>query len=192
MAIHRSDRNTAFTEFERWMSVVHTMTEDRLRSVPARYHKFFDARIFAPVGRAYTETILANEANGKTEQGRAKRTALLNDAVRQLCKLQAPLLGYFNVMQSKEGGAQQWVDAINTELRLLYAVLKREDAPPMIITLPKKDKIKRLAFISVMLALHKYTYQKIGHAPNICKDSFSVMIAEFADAARCGVVRANR
>ncbi len=192
MAIHRSDRNTAFTEFERWMSVVYTMTSDRMRSAPARYKKFFDARIFARVSRAYTETILANEANAKTEQGRTRRTALLTDAVRQLCKIQAPMLGYCNVMQSSEGGAQQWADAINKELRLLYAVLKREDVPPMIITLPKKDKIKRLAFISVMLSLHKYTYQKIGHAPNVCKDSISVKIAEFADEALCGVVLANR
>lgn len=168
------------------------MTEDRLRSVPARYHKFFDTRIFDPVSRAYAETILANEANGRTEQGRAERTALLNDAVRQLCKLQAPMLGYFSVMESKEGGAQQWADAINTEFRLLYALLKKEETPPMIITLPKKDKVKRLAFISVMLALHKYTYQKIGHAPNVCKDSISIKIAEFADAALCGVVLANR
>lgn len=192
MSVHRSDQKTAFTEYERWMSVVYTMTADRVRSVPVRYQKFLGPRIFTPVSRAYTETILANEANARTEQGKQRRYALLNDAVRQLCKTQAPMLGYFSVMESKEGGAQQWADAINTEFRLLYAMLKKEETPPMVITLPKRDKIKRLAFLSVMLDLHKYTYQKIGHAPNMCKDSISIKIAEFADAALCGVVLANR
>lgn len=60
----------------------------------------------------------------------------------------------------------------------------------MIVALPK-SKIQRLAFLQKMSELHKYTYQKIGHAPNDCKDFISGKIADYIDTALCAVVLAN-
>ena len=60
----------------------------------------------------------------------------------------------------------------------------------MIHHLPVK-KMQSLEFLKTMGELHRYTYGKIGHAPQSCKDTISAQIACFVDTALCEVVLAN-
>lgn len=190
MAVIRRKRAVAYTEFERQMENICKELKSRLASLPARYHKYLDRRIYEPASHAYSAVILANEQAANDEQGQAKRLTLFCAALEQLGKLQKPLLAYWNIKDSKEGGMKQIADMISREYALIYGVMRRKDRPPMLLTLPKQ-KIKNLQFLGVMCALHKYTYQKIGHAPNDCTDFISKQIAEFADTALYHVVLAN-
>lgn len=190
MAVIRRKRAVAYTEFERQTENICKELKSRLESLPARYHKYLDRRIYEPASHAYSAVILANEQETRDEQGQAKRLSLFCTALEQLGKLQRPLLAYFNIKDSKEGGMKQIADMVNREYGLLYGVMGRKDKPPMFLTLPKQ-KIKNLQFLGVMCRLHKYTYQKIGHAPNDCTDFISMRIAEFADTALYHVVMAN-
>jgi len=191
MAVLRRNRNVAFCEFERQMMNICRELKSRLGSLPARYHKYLDRRIYEPANQAYSAVIRANELNNKNSGARKKRQELFLESLQCLAKLQRPMLAYWNIKDSSEGGMEQMADMINREFGLLYGVMNRTEVPPMFLTLPKR-KVKELAFLRTMSALHKYCYQKIGHAPDGCTDFIGRQIAEFADAALYHVVAANR
>ena len=190
MAVLRRKRAVAFSEFERQMGNLCKELKARLNTLPARYKKFLNHRIYEPASHAYSAVIIANEQNSRDSSGAKRRTAMLHEALAQLAKLQKPLLAYWNLKDSTEGGMKQVVDMVNREYALIYGVLNRKEVPPMILTLPKR-KAKELLFLGKMCELHRYTYQRIGHAPNDCTDFISMQIAEFVDSALYHVVMAN-
>lgn len=190
MSVLRSNRQVAFTEFERQMGIICREVKNRLSSVPARYRKFINPKLYEPASKAYRCVTLANEQSPKTAQGLARRNALLDTALKSIMQLQKPLLAYWNLKDSTEGGMKELADMLNREIALIFGVQKREGVRPMIIILPTK-KMERLAFLKKMSELHKFTYQKIGHAPTDCKDFVSDEIALCADTALCSVVLAN-
>lgn len=191
MAVLRRKRAVAFTEFERQMANICKELNARLNTLPARYHKYLDRRIYEPANQAYTDTILANEQNSSTPGAIEKRRTFFEDALLCLAKLQPPLLAYWNLKDSSEGGMDHLADMVNREYALIYGVMKRTEAPPMMLTLPRQ-KAKELQFIKTMCDLHKYSYQKIGHAPAGCTDFIGQQLAALADAALYHVIAANR
>lgn len=191
MSVLRSKREVAFTEFERQMSNICKELKARLSTLPVRYHKYLDRKIYEPASHAFEAVIIANEKNAHNDKERQKRDALFRAALAEIGKLQKPLLAYWNIKDSKEGGMKQIADMIGREYGLIYGILGRKDVPPMIVTLQKK-KMEELLFLGKMSELHKYCYQKIGHAPNDCTDFISARIADFADSALYHVVMANR
>lgn len=190
MAVLRRKRAVAFSEFERQMGNLCKELKARLNTLPSRYKKFLSRRIYEPANHAYSAVIIANEQNSRDSTGAKRRTAMFVEALGLLSKLQKPLLSYWNLKDSSEGGMKQVADMVNREYALIYGVMGRKDAPPMIVTLPKR-KAKELLFLGKMCELHRYTYQRIGHAPNDCTDFISMQIAEFVDSALCHVVVAN-
>ena len=190
MSVLKRNREIAYTEFERQMCNICKELKARLSTLPARYHKYLDRKIYEPASRAFEAVILANEKNAYNDKERQKRDALFYAALADIGKLQKPLLAYWNIKDSKEGGMKQIADMIGREYGLIYGILDRKDVPPMIVTLPKK-KMQELLFLGKMSELHKYCYQKIGHAPNDCTDFISARIADFADTALYHVVLAN-
>lgn len=61
MSVLKNKRKTAFSEFERQMLLLCRYTKDRLNTVPARYKKFVNPKIYDPTNKASTAVILANE-----------------------------------------------------------------------------------------------------------------------------------
>lgn len=191
MSVIASKRQTAFSEFERQAILLCQYTSDRLKRVPARYKKFINPKIYNPANKALTALICANEESSKTPDGKARRTAYFEEAVRELGSLQQPLIAAWNVLEIEEDSTQRWANHINRVFALVWGVTKwNEETMPMIIHLPKK-KMRRLEFLKTMAELHRYTYVKIGHAPQYCKDTLSEQIAGFVDTALCEVVLAN-
>lgn len=191
MAVLRRKRAVAFTEFERQMANICKELNARLNTLPARYHKYLDRRIYEPANQAYADTILANEQSDRNPGARDKRRACLLDALECLAKLQPPMLAYWNLKDSTEGGMNQLADMVNREYALIYGMLQRTEALPMMLTIPR-HKAKELQFIKTMCDLHKYSYQRIGHAPAGCTDFIGQQLALFADDALYHVIAANR
>lgn len=166
-------------------------TKDRLNKVPARYKKFINPKVYDPTNKAYTAVILASEQNARTKTGYQNREKMLDAAVRAIISLQKPMYAAWNLMGTEDGAIQRWTERYNKEIALLWGVLKRpKEEQPVFIALPK-TKMKRLAFLKTMSELHKYTYEKIGHAPEYCKDTLSNRIADFIDTALYEVVIGN-
>lgn len=190
MSVLKNKRKTAFSEFERQMLLLCRYTKDRLNSVPARYKKFINPKIYDPTNKAATAVILANEQNSRTAQGQKRRLVMFKAAVQQLVSLQKPLLAAWNLLGIEEESTARWADMINREFALIWGVTKWKEAQPMIIALPKR-KMEKLEFLKTMAELHRYTYMKIGHAPTHCKDTISDRIADFVNTALCEIVLAN-
>lgn len=190
MSVLKNKRKTAFSEFERQMILLCRYTKDRLNSVPARYKKFINPKIYDPTNKAMTAVILANEQNSRTAQGQKRRLVMFKAAVQQLVSLQKPLLAAWNLLGIEEESTARWADMINREFALIWGVTKWKEAQPMIIALPKR-KMEKLEFLKTMAELHRYTYMKIGHAPTHCKDTIGDRIADFVNTALCEIVLAN-
>lgn len=190
MSVLRSKRKVAFSEFERQMAIICRHTNDRLTSVPSRYRKYLYPKIYNPMNAAYTNLILANEQNSRTQRGAEKRAVYFDYAMKNLLSMQKPMIALWNVLDVKEESCKQWADMFNREIALITGVTRKQEVKEMFVALPK-TKIQKLAFLSKMAELHKYTYQKIGHAPEFCKDLLSCKIAEFIDTALYCVVMAN-
>lgn len=192
MSVIANKRKTAFSEFERQAIELCKHTEERLRRVPSRYKKFINPKLYDTTNRVAALLIYANEEDARTEAGRARRTAYFQRAVKELIDLQKPLFAAWNVLTLDEAATQRWADRVNRVVSLVWRVGRwNEEEKPMIIPLPV-NKMEKLAFLRNMAELHRYTYQKIGHAPQYCKDTISGQIAEFVNTALAEVVMANR
>ena len=190
MSVLRSKRKIAFSEFERQMAIICRYTSDRLNSVPSRYRKFLYPKVYNPMNAAYTNLILANEQSARTQKGIEKRAIYFNVALKYVLSMQKPMLSLWNTIDVKEESCKQWADMFNREIALILGAAKKQEVCKMFVALPK-SKIQKLAFLNNMAELHKFTYQKIGHAPEYCKDLLSCKIADFIDAALYCIVMAN-
>lgn len=174
------------------MIILYKETTDRLNSVPQRYKKFLNPKIYDPINKAYTAVITADEQNSRTESGRQRRMALLEFAIKTLLSMQNPIIAIWNIIEIKDESIIKWSELFNYEIALICGIIKKtREEVPMFVALPKQ-KIQRLAFLQTMSELHKYTYTKIGHAPDRCKDTLSNRISDFIDTALYEIVMANR
>ncbi len=190
MSVHRSDRKIAFMEFVRQMSRLHRHTHERLRSLPARYKRYIVPKISRPLNTAYSSVILANEQNARTALGARQRAMLFDRAIKCLKEMQEPLFAVWNLLDVTESGCDYWIEMINYEFALLYGVAKLEGKPPMFFTIPRR-KIEKLNFLKKMCELHKYTYQKLGHAPEYTREGIGEPISKFINNALFNVFDAN-
>lgn len=192
MSVHVSDRTQAFSEFERQAIKLTKYTRERLNPLPSRYRKFLNARIFDPTNRAECLLIEANEERGRSGSSVKRRETMFREAVKCYLKAQVPLLAIWNLRELDPESSKDWAERINLIIRLVWGAAKWEDEMPMIYPLPSKHKLEHIEFLKTMANLHRYTYQKIGHAPQYCKDAISDKIALFVDTALCEIVLANR
>lgn len=190
MSVLRSKRKVAFSEFERQMANICRYTSDRLNAVPSRYRKFLYPKVYNPMNAAYTNLILANEQSARTKRGIEKRAIHFDVALKWVMSMQKPMLALWNIIDVKEESCKQWTEMFNKEIALIFGAAKKQEVQPMFVALPK-SKMQKLVFLGKMAELHKFTYQKIGHAPEHCKDLLSCKIADFIDSALYCVVMAN-
>lgn len=191
MSVHRSRRKVAFTEFERQMISLCRHTDERLRSLPSRYRVYLYPRIYGPVNKAMYHTVLAREVSIKRGDGMRQRIALIDLAIESLREMQKPLMSLWNLIDISESGCEYWVDMVNREFALLYGVARKEGKIPMFFALPKR-KMERIVFLKKMSDLHKYTYMKLGHAPEYTREHIGRLISEHIDAALFNVMAGNR
>ena len=191
MSVHKSAQALAYSEFERQMINLHKHTAERAKSLPVRIQKFANPKILAPLNRAYSAVIYASEQNARNAEARDRRQKYLAAAAREIAKIQKPLFVICNLKDLTQSSAKRWTEMFNYELSLIWGVAKfSPEEKPVLISYPK-NKIKKLKFLNTMCKLHRYTYEKIGHAPMYCKDTLSDRIADFIDTALFEVILAN-
>lgn len=120
MSVLARNRRQAATEFEMNCARLVVLTTQRADRIPARYKKFVRSRLMELTTSAYHAAIMANEADGRTDAGRAERRKLFERSIRYLTALQKPLVVYWSLFDSKEGGIREWADLVNKELALLH------------------------------------------------------------------------
>lgn len=191
MSVYVSRQKVAYSEFEFQLIRICNKIDERAKSLPSRYKKYLNPKLYGPMNQAYRACIRANETYSRTADGLKKRNGYIVEAIKAVYALQEPLLALWNIKQAKEGGMVELRDMMNREIALLYGVLKMETPTQKIEILPIR-KMERLTFLGKMGELHRYSYQKIGHAPESCFIYQSQNIQSFVDAALADVVLANR
>lgn len=193
MTVLARNRMQAPTEFEMNCARLVKYTVDRANHVPNRYKKFIRPKLCKLVNLAYYNAIMANEADARTQRGRKERERLFDAAISALSKMDKPLVVYWSLFQTSEGGKQEWVDMINREIALLNGAAgykAGERALPMIDIL-EMDYSKDRQFINKMRELHKFTYSKVCSVPLEYKDHLSDMILYLVDDALFCTLRGN-
>lgn len=191
MAVLRSKRDIAPSEFERNMRNIHIDLESRMHALPVRYKKHVCAKLYEPMSRAYNALIIADEQKGSATAAKEKRQKQFRLAIAYIMRMEKPLMTFCNIREVSESAVAQIGDALNKEISLIYGAAGwQKEEKPVFHTL-KREKFRRLAFLGKMAELHRYTFQKTAHAPGDCFDALSVRIDDFVTDALYAVVMAN-
>lgn len=191
MAVLRSKRTLAYSEFERQMAKIHQDLESRMHALPVRYKKHVCGKLYAPMNRAYDAVILANEQKGHNKAAQEKRQKCLSVAVKNIMAMERPLMAFLNIRDVKDASCELIGKALNFEISLIWGAAGWPTEEMPVFHSLKKEKFARLAFLGKMAALHRYTFEKTAHAPNDCFDSLSTRLDDFATNALYDVVMAN-
>lgn len=191
MAVLRSKRTLAYSEFERQMAKIHKDLSERMHALPARYKKHVCKKLYEPMNRAYDALILSDEQKGHSKTADEKRQKCFSVAIRNLLAMEKPLMAFENIREVKDTSCQMIGRELNFEISLIWGAAgwPKEEMP--VFHSLKKEKFSRLAFLGKMAELHRYTFEKTAHAPNDCFDSLSCRIDDFATNALYDVVMAN-
>lgn len=191
MGVLRSRRGIAYSEFERNMAKIHRDLEARMHALPVRYKKHVCDRLYNPMNECYNALIIADEQKGSAPAAREKRQKYFRAAAQALMRMEKPLMCFCNIRDMSEDGRNDLEKRLNYELALIWGAAgwPKEEKP--VFHILHKDKMRRLAFLSKMAELHKYTFQKTAHAPNDAFDALSIRIDDFATNALYDVSRAN-
>lgn len=191
MSVLARNRKLASTEFEMNCARLVKLTVRRADNIPNRYKKFIKPRLCGMVTAAYHDCIMANECERRTEAGKQERVKLMDHSIRKLLRMQKPLLVYWSLFDTKEGGIKEWVELINKEIALLNGAagytMEVRPVPMIQIFNLHSDAI----FVMKMRNLHKFTYQKICKVPLEYKDHLSDEILRFADDALYYTMQGN-
>lgn len=194
MTVLARKRSQAPTEFEMNCARLVKYTVQRANSVPKRYQKFIRPRLLKLATTAYYDVIMGNEADSRTERGRREREKLLDAAAQCLLKLQKPLVVYWSLFDTREGGIREWTELINRELALLNGAAGHtagERTVPMIEVYDMRYSEDRMS-VNAVRELHKYTYSKICSVPLEYKDHLSDQLLCFVDEALFCTLKGNR
>lgn len=191
MGVLRSKRGIAYSEFERNMWKIHLNLEQRMHALPVRYKKHICDRLYEPMNLAYNALIIADEQKGSASAAKDKRQKYFTMGFHALMQMEKPLMAFFNIRDVSEEGEEQIEKAMNYEIALIWGAAGWEKEEKPVFHVLKKNKFRKLAFLSKMAELHRYTFQKTAHAPNDAFDALSVRIDDFATNALYDVVMAN-
>ena len=201
MAVLRSKRGIAPSEFERNMAKIHRDLESRMHALPARYKKHLCEALYTPMNACYNALIIADEQKGGGPTGKDKRQKYFKAAMTYLMRMEKPLNAFINIRDIKDSVRAGIEKALNFEIALIWGAAGWDDAARRaqygimevkpVFRIFRKDKNKKLAFLGKMAELHKYTFQKTAHAPNSAFDALSRRIDDFATNALYDVNMAN-
>lgn len=194
MTVLARKRQQAATEFEMHCARLVKYTVQRADAMPNRYKKFLRPRLCKPVSLAYYDAIMGNETDNRTSAGQKERTKLFDDAIRSLLRMQKPMVVYWSLFETKEGGIREWVELINREIALLNGAAgykSGERSLPMIQILDMSYSGDRM-FVNAVRKLHKYTYSKICSVPLEYKDYLSDQLLAMVDDALFCTLKGNQ
>lgn len=192
MSVLARNRQEAKTEFEMNCARLVRLTVQRSNNIPERYKKFIKPGLCRLVTGAYYDCIMANECDRKSEGGKKQRVEMMDNAICQLLRMQKPLLVYWSLFDTKEGGIREWVELLNKEITLLNGAAGYKAEERKVPMIQIFDMNSDAIFVMKMRELHKFTYQKICKVPLGYKDHLSDRILQFADDALYYVVDGNK
>lgn len=108
------------------MSELHRYVHGKVIHVKNCYDNTSSSLLIKLADDAFYSLIVANYKIPTTQSEYKKRKENISKAISSLCKMNRPMIFYFNVMGYSEHIMREWSDLLTSELKLLYALQKSD------------------------------------------------------------------
>lgn len=192
MAVLRSHRQIASTEFENTFTKLYHFSMSQTRATPKRKQQWLCANIDKLMNEAYLYIMSINEFYTRDRQAlQERKKALAQTSKEIIVRLEQPLMVLWNVERTETKKMASWVTQINDALKLLHTISGEEGDAPTVSILDWKS-INKAIFTKNMSDLHKYTYTRVINAKQAYDSTIGTLLITLVDSAFYHVVRANK
>lgn len=192
MAVLRSKRQTAKTEFENTFSKLYQLTRKHTLDVPRRRKRWLCKNVNEVMNLLYRSVVEINDYyHPEKEQKEEHRVEVINKAIGYLYDLEKPLMIMWNVQRFDTDKMGIWADLINQEIFLLNKIHPCAERTGGVMILDWRV-INSVEFLKNMSNLHRYTHGKVASAKMDYDDTEGeLLISTVNDAFYC-LIQANK
>lgn len=192
MAVLRSRRQIASTEFENTFTKLYRFSALQTASVPKRKQKWLCADVDRIMNQAYLDIMSINEFYIRDKQAlQEKKEEFAQNSIRHILSLEKHLMMMWNAQGAETKKMASWVTQINDALKLLHNISGTKGVVPTVSILDWRA-IDRANFLKNMSDLHKYTYSKVINAKQAYDSTIGSTLITLVDNAFYNVIQANK
>lgn len=192
MAVLRSKRQIAKTEFENTFANLYQFTMSQTVAVPKRRRKWLCKELNKIMNLLYREIV---EINDYYHPERSKKIEhvdqTIESAISHLYALEKPLMVMWNVQRYKTDKIARWAELINREIFLLNKIHKCDERTDSVMILDWRA-IDAAEFLKNMSELHRYTHSKVANAKMDYDDTAGALLVCTVDDAFYCLIQANK
>lgn len=192
MAVLRSKRNLAKTEFENTFSVLYNNVKTHTTAIPRRRQKWLCKEISKGMNHIYREIVEINDYYCPNKEQRAEHVRQMVDlAIAHIYAMERPMLVMWNVQRFETDKMAQTVELFNHELFLLNRINQYTGRTDEFMMLDWRA-VNNVQFLKTMSDLHRYTHGKVASARMDYDDTSGALLIETVDDAFFSLMKANR
>lgn len=192
MAVLRSKRQLAKTEYENAYTVLYNEVRRYMIAIPRRRQKWLCTEINKLINLAFRDIVEINDYYDVEKEKRDEHIKLkAHDAIKHIYDLEKPMMVWWNVQRFETRKMCRLVELINREIYLLNKINKYEERVDSFMILDW-SAINNAKFLANMSQLHRYTHGKVASARMDYDDTSGALLISAVDDALYSVIQANK
>lgn len=192
MAVLRSKRKIAQSEFEHSFSELYQFSMTQTVKVPTRRRKWLCSEIDSKMNSLYIGLMHINDVYFRNKNDRIEyASGAVKQYIHALNSLEKPLMMMWNVSKYDTGVMTRWVTKIKQEVYLLNLMHDDEDMPCEVSILDWQA-INNAKFLKNMSELHRYTHGKVTNAHTAYDDTEGSLLISLVNNAFYELILANK
>lgn len=192
MAVLRSKRKIAQSEFEHSFSELYQFSMTQTVKIPARRRKWLCPEINSKMNSLYIGLMHINDIYFRNKNDRVEyASSVVKQYIHMLNTLEKPLMMLWNVSKHDTGVMARWVTKIKQEVYLLNLMHSDEDVPCEVTILDWRA-INNATFLKNMSELHRYTHGKVTNAHTAYDDTEGSLLISLVNNAFYELILANK
>lgn len=192
MAVLRSKRKIAQSEFEHSFSELYQFSMTQTIKVPTRRRKWLCPDIDNKMNSLYIGLMHINDIYFRNKNDRIEyASSVVKRYIHILNSLEKPLMMLWNVSRYDTGVMARWVERIKQEVFLLNLMHSDEDVSCEVEILDWRA-INNATFLKNMSELHRYTHGKVTNARTAYDDTEGSLLISLVNNAFYELILANK
>lgn len=189
MAVLRSKRNVAKTEFENTFTKLYHFSAENTSKLAKRRQKWLAYKIDELMNESYDLIMEINESSYCKTLDKELAENDIKRILRNLYDLQDHLLVLWNVEQYKTKKMAAWCDHLQKEFDLLLRMINLKFNYQFKIL--DYNAIEEMKFLKNMSELHRFVHGKVIHAPKRYDNTSGQVLISLVDSAFLNVTKTN-
>lgn len=192
MAVLRSKRKLAQSEFEHSFSELYRFSMTQTSRIPKRRAKWLCCDIDNRMNDLYRYIMQITDSYFRSRNERAEYASeTAQPYIRLLNELEKPLMVMWNVQKYDVNTMVQWVKKIRWEVSILNRLHSDEDIECEVSVLDWRA-INNANFLKTMSELHRYTHGKVANACTAYDGTQGSLLISLVNDAFYELVQANK